>query len=55
MAHHLLAYVEMFARDRKLIAAVKEQANVCPLGSGAIAGTTLPIDRDFVAKELGLR
>lgn len=53
MAHHLLAYVEMFARDRTLIATVKEQANVCPLGSGAIAGTTLPIDRDFVAKELG--
>ena len=53
MAHHLLAYVEMLARDRTLIAAAKEQANVCPLGSGAIAGTTLPIDRDFVAKELG--
>ncbi len=53
MAHHLLAYVEMFARDRKSIAAVKAQANVCPLGSGAIAGTTLPIDREFVAKELG--
>ena len=53
MAHHLLAYVEMFARDRTRIAAVKEQANVCPLGSGAIAGTTLPIDREFVAKELG--
>lgn len=52
MSHHLLAYVEMFARDRTLIAAVKEQANFCPLGSGAIAGTTLPIDRDFVAKEL---
>ena len=53
MAHHLLAYVEMLARDRTLIAAAKEQANVCPLGSGAIAGTTLPIDRNFVAKELG--
>lgn len=53
MAHHLLAYVEMFARDRTRIAAVKAQANVCPLGSGAIAGTTLPIDREFVAKELG--
>lgn len=53
MAHHLLAYVEMFARDRTRIAAVKEQANVCPLGSGAIAGTTLPIDREFVARELG--
>ena len=53
MAHHLLAYVEMFARDRTRIAAVKAQANVCPLGSGAIAGTTLPIDREFVAKALG--
>jgi len=53
MAHHLLAYVEMFARDRVRTAAVKEQANICPLGSGAIAGTTLPIDRGFVAKELG--
>lgn len=53
MAHHLLAYVEMFARDRTRIAAVKEQANACPLGSGAIAGTTLPIDREFVARELG--
>ena len=52
MAHHLLAYVEMFARDRKNVLSVKEQANVCPLGSGAIAGTTLPIDREFVAKEL---
>lgn len=53
MAHHLLAYVEMFDRDRKAIAAVHAQANVCPLGSGAIAGTTLPIDREFVARELG--
>jgi argininosuccinate lyase len=53
MAHHLLAYVEMFARDRTALAAVKAQANVCPLGSGAIAGTTLPIDREFVATELG--
>lgn len=53
MAHHLLAYVEMFDRDRTRVAAVREQANVCPLGSGAIAGTTLPIDREFVACELG--
>ncbi|NBB80615.1 MAG: argininosuccinate lyase [Verrucomicrobia bacterium] len=53
MAHHLLAYVEMFARDRDRLAAVERAANVCPLGSGAIAGTTLPIDREFVAKELG--
>jgi len=52
MAHHLLAYVEMFDRDRKRMADVFDQANVCPLGSGAIAGTTLPIDREFVAREL---
>jgi argininosuccinate lyase len=52
MAHHLLAYVEMFGRDRKRMAEVFEEANVCPLGSGAIAGTTLPIDREFVAREL---
>jgi len=52
MAHHLLAYVEMFARDRTRVAAVQTQANVCPLGSGAIAGTTLPIDREFVAQAL---
>ncbi|MGB0263377.1 MAG: argininosuccinate lyase [Opitutales bacterium] len=53
IAHHLLAYVEMFDRDRTRISALYEQANVCPLGSGAIAGTTLPIDRAFVARELG--
>lgn len=53
MAHHLLAYVEMFARDRGRLQAVREAANICPLGSGAIAGTTLPIDREFVARELG--
>ncbi len=53
MAHHLLAYVEMLDRDRTRVRHVSEQANVCPLGSGAIAGTTLPIDREFVACELG--
>ncbi|MFP4165722.1 MAG: argininosuccinate lyase [Opitutales bacterium] len=53
MAHHLLAYVEMLDRDRRRFSAVHEQANVCPLGSGAIAGTTLPIDRAYVARELG--
>ncbi|MFA5257978.1 MAG: argininosuccinate lyase, partial [Opitutales bacterium] len=52
-AHHLLAYVEMFARDRVRFLQVADQANVCPLGSGAIAGSTLPIDREFVALELG--
>ena len=53
MAHHLLAYVEMLERDRQRLKNVLEQANICPLGSGAIAGTTLSIDRDFVARELG--
>ena len=52
-AHHLLAYVEMLSRDRTRFVAVRCEAGVCPLGSGAIAGTTLPIDRAFVAKELG--
>ncbi len=51
-AHHLLAWVEMFARDRKRFAQVADEVNVCPLGSGAIAGSTLPIDREFVAREL---
>jgi argininosuccinate lyase len=53
LAHHLLAYVEMFGRDRERLAETARRANVCPLGSGAIAGTTLPIDRAFVARELG--
>ena len=53
MAHHLLAYAEMFDRDLRAVAQVHQQANVCPLGSGALAGSTLPIDREFVARELG--
>jgi argininosuccinate lyase len=53
MAHHLLAYVEMFFRDIERFTSVWERANECPLGSGAICGTTLPIDRLFVASELG--
>ena len=53
LAHHLLAYVEMFLRDMQRFSQVWDSANVCPLGSGAIAGTTLPIDRLFVAKQLG--
>ncbi len=52
-AHHLLAYVEMFDRDHGRLADAFKRANVCPLGSGAIAGSTLPLDREFVAKELG--
>ncbi len=53
LAHHLLAYVEMLERDVGRFAAVVRRANWCPLGSGAIAGTTLPIDREFTAKLLG--
>ena len=53
VAHHLLAYVEMFSRDRKRVAAAADSANWCPLGSGAIAGTTLPIHRATTAKLLG--
>jgi argininosuccinate lyase len=53
LAHHLLAYVEMFARDRERFIAVADRANWCPLGSGALAGTTLPIDREFTARALG--
>jgi len=51
-AHHLLAYVEMIDRDRGRLADCLKRLNVLPLGSGAIAGTTLPIDREFVRKAL---
>lgn len=53
MAHHVLAWIEMFGRDRERFASVQDHANWCPLGSGAIAGSTLPIDREFTACELG--
>ncbi len=53
LAHHLFAYLEMFQRDAARFAAVADHANWCPLGSGALAGTTLRIDREFTAKQLG--
>src|SRR4051812_41658221 len=53
LAHHLFAWLEMLERDRARFAEVAAHANWCPLGSGAIAGTTLPIDREFTAKALG--
>lgn len=53
VAHHLAAYLEMLERDRTRFAAVADAANWCPLGAGALAGTTLPIDREFTAKALG--
>jgi len=52
-AHHLLAYVEMLERDHQRLGECFWRVNVCPLGSGAIAGSTLPLDREFVAKLLG--
>ncbi|MBK9955888.1 MAG: argininosuccinate lyase [Rhodocyclaceae bacterium] len=51
--HHLLAYVEMAQRDRERMADVRRRVNRLPLGAAALAGTTFPIDRDFVARELG--
>ena len=53
LAHHLFAWMEMLDRDRARLADVAAHANWCPLGSGAIAGTTLPIDREFTAQALG--
>ena len=52
MAHHLLAYYEMFGRDRERMQQCHERVNVLPLGAGALAGTTLPIDRHHVAQLL---
>ena len=53
LVHHLFAWLEMLERDRARFAEVAEHANWCPLGAGALAGTTLPIDREFTAKALG--
>jgi argininosuccinate lyase len=53
-AHHLLAYVEMFARDAERMADVRRRTNRLPLGSAALAGTSYPLDRERVAKSLGM-
>jgi argininosuccinate lyase len=53
LAHHFLAWLEMLERDRVRFGEVAAKANWCPLGSGAIAGSTLPIDREYTAKLLG--
>jgi argininosuccinate lyase len=55
VAHWLLAYVEMFLRDADRLADCHKRANVSPLGSGAVAGATLPLDRRAMAAELGFR
>jgi argininosuccinate lyase len=54
LAHHVLAYVEMLNRDRERFVQAGERTDVMPLGAGALAGSTLPIDRAMVAQELGL-
>jgi argininosuccinate lyase len=51
--HHLLAYVEMLARDRGRFADARKRLNECPLGAAALAGTSFPIDRHATARELG--
>lgn len=51
-AHHLGAYFEMFKRDRQRLADITKRMNLCPLGSGALAGTTYPLDREYTAQLL---
>ncbi|RLD97860.1 MAG: argininosuccinate lyase [Aquificota bacterium] len=53
LAFHLLAYVEMLERDKERLLDALKRVNVLPLGAGALAGTTLPIDREWVSKKLG--
>ena len=52
-AHHLLAYIEMFSRDANRLEDAIKRVDVMPLGSGALAGSTIPLDRDFIAETLG--
>lgn len=53
LAHHMMAYFEMFKRDAARLDDTYKRTNILPLGSGALAGTTYPLDREFVAQELG--
>ncbi|MBD3307004.1 argininosuccinate lyase, partial [candidate division KSB3 bacterium] len=53
LGHHFLAYYEMFQRDRERLAECRARLNVLPLGAAALAGTSFPIDREQVARELG--
>ncbi|KJS01017.1 MAG: argininosuccinate lyase [Peptococcaceae bacterium BRH_c4a] len=53
LAHHLMAYVQMFGRDRQRLLDCRRRVNVLPLGAGALAGTTFPLDPEFVAGKLG--
>ena len=53
LAHHMGAYCEMFYRDRTRLSDIRKRMNYCPLGSGALAGTTYPLDREYTAELLG--
>ena len=53
LAHHVGAYFEMFKRDRQRLYDIYQRMNYCPLGAGALAGTTYPLDREYTAKLLG--
>jgi len=53
LAHHVMAYYEMFKRDRERLVDALERIDVLPLGSGALAGTPYPLDREYLAKQLG--
>ncbi len=53
LAHHVMAYFQMFSRDLGRLCDARKRINVMPLGSGALAGTTYPLDREFVAEKLG--
>lgn len=53
LAHHLLAYCQMFGRDRERLTDCRRRSDEMPLGAGALAGTTFPLDRQFVAEQLG--
>ena len=53
VSHHMMAYFEMFGRDRERIIDCRKRINICPLGAAAMAGTGLPIDREMVAELLG--
>ena len=53
LAHHMGAYFEMFRRDRSRLSDIYERMNTCPLGAGALAGTTYPLDRAYTASMLG--
>ncbi len=53
LAHHVGAYIEMFMRDRSRLSDIKKRMDQCPLGAGALAGTTYPLDRQYSAELLG--